>query len=502
MNPKEPSAGALSRHGRPLPFGPETGRPRVSFPPRNQALPRIIALILSLCAGLAVVRFNPLFGLGAVACASVAYVIVTRPFLGLLLYTTLFWWRPGELYPAVSGLHLERVVGALTLVGMWSEQHARDRSVAVDATSSTAALGSLTFCVVLSTFYAYRPALALDSTIDFVKIVAWYLLIVHLVNSRPRLWVFWGIWSTCVFKIALDSMRAYFFGGYSKYAQGITRAIGQSDAGGDPNHLAATMSVTIPPLLLLAFYKRLRWWRVPAACAVLLFTLTMSLTGSRSGLLGFFAGLAFLWWHGRRRFVVGLVGLAVIVGGLVILPEQYKTRYATITSKTLDGSSQGRINVWKVGLRILGDHPFTGIGVGGFSAAHAEVYSPDFQRNDLVSHSLYVELLSEMGLFGAAAFFWYIGTVCRLNRRTWLRLAGGAGAWEGERRLLLGMAAGIACLLLTGVFGTNFARHTWYVYGALIVAITRLRCDACLPGKPAGDALATARLGPGAVGHG
>jgi putative inorganic carbon (hco3(-)) transporter len=437
----------------------------------------LVALILSVVAGVALVRFNPLFALGAIGCASVAYIVVTRPFLGLLFYTILFWWRPGELYRPVSSLHLERVVGALALLGMYLEQFQRERRLVIDRTRQTAVLLVMAALVLISALYAYVPSVAMNGTIDFIKLVAWYLLIVHLINTRVKLRVFLGLWFACVGKIALDSMRAYFFGGYTQYAMGVNRAIGQSDAGGDANHLAATMSASIPILLLLTFHKPLRWWRIPAALGVLLFTLTMSLTGSRSGLIGFFTGLIFLWWHCRRRLVVGLIGLTFIGGGLVVLPDQYKARYATIGSKQIDSSSQGRLDVWQVGLRMVADHPITGVGIGCFSPAHAERYSPDLQSNTRVAHSLYVEVLSELGVLGALAFFTFVFEVFRLNLRARRALRVDGRDWQGEWLVLQGLAAGVFLLLFTGIFGTNFARHTWYVYGALGAAIWRLYVD-------------------------
>jgi putative inorganic carbon (hco3(-)) transporter len=446
----------------------------------------IAAVILSVVGGVGIARFNPLFAFGAVGCASVAYIVVTRPFLGLLLYTVLYWWRPGELYPPVSALHIERVVGALALVGMFLEQYQRDRSLAIDGTRQTRALFVLASFVLISALYAYIPSIAMNETIDFIKIVAWYLLIVHLVSSRFRLRVFLGIWFACIAKTAIDSLRAYFFGGWSAYRQGITRAIGQNDAGGDPNHLAATMSATIPLLILLSFHKPLRWLRIPAALGVVLCTVTMSLTGSRSGLIGFFAGLLFLWWHCRRRLVVGAIGLAIVGAGLVLLPDQYQTRYATIGSKELDGSSRARLDVWKTGLRIAADHPITGIGIGCFSAAHAERYSADFRINRLVAHSLYVETLAELGVLGAFAFFMFVFETFRLNHKASRVLRIGGRGWEGEGLVLQGVSAGVFLLLLTGIFGTTFVRHTWYVYAALGAAVLRLHADDRLRGSTSG----------------
>ena len=435
------------------------------------------AIVLSVLGGVGVARFHPLFVFGVMASILAAYIVVTMPFIGLLLYTILYWWRPGELYPPVSGLHLERVVGALALVGMFLEQYQRERRLFIDGTRQTKTLFLTVLLVVISAVYAYSPSLAINEAIDFIKLVVLYLLIVHMVNTRSRWWLFLGLWLACVGKTAFDSLRAYFFGGWAQYTMGIKRAIGQNDAGGDPNALAVTMSATIPILLLLSFHKPLRWARIPAALLAVLLTVTMALTGSRSGLIGFFSGLLFLWWRGRRRLVTGLCGLAIIGAGLVVLPDQYKTRYATIGSKQIDSSSQGRLDVWKVGLRMVADHPVTGIGIGCFSLAHAERYSPEFQENPLIAHSLYVGVLAELGVCGALVFFAFVFGMLRLNRRAGRALGVDREAWQGESLVLRGMAAGVFCLLLTGVFGTSYTRPTWYVYAAVAAAVMRIHAE-------------------------
>jgi probable O-glycosylation ligase (exosortase A-associated) len=435
-----------------------------------------IAIVVSLIAGVALVRFQPLLIIGAVVCGVAAYIVATRPFIGLLLYTCTFMLRPGELFPALRPLHVERLIGALSLVGMYLAQQQNLRKLVIDGTRQTRLLLLLAISVLISVPFAFWRSAALEGFIDFLKLVAWYLLIVHLVNTRTRLRVFIVLFLVLVGYVGFDALRGYIVGS-TKYAQGIVRAIGQTDAGGDPNHLAATMAATIPILLLLGFSRRLRWYRIFPAAGAMMLAVTMSLTGSRSGLLGFLGGLVFLWVGIRRRLVTAIIGIVILGVGLTVMPDQYKARYSTITRKELDGSSQGRIVAWKKGVRMMADRPLTGVGLDCFGTANALKYSPKDDPSWLESHSLYVQVPAEIGILGAVFFFAFLYEILRVNARVRRRLELDGGSWELEATTLRGLAAGVVVLLITGVFGHSFLRHTWYVYGALGVVITRLYAD-------------------------
>jgi O-antigen ligase len=159
------------------------------------------------------------------------------------------------------------------------------------------------------------------------------------------------------------------------------------------------------------------------------------------------------------------------------MPDQYKARYSTITRKELDGSSQGRIVAWKKGVRMMADRPLTGVGLDCFGTANALKYSPKDDPSWLESHSLYVQVPAEIGILGAVFFFAFLYEILRVNARVRRRLELDGGSWELEATTLRGLAAGVVVLLITGVFGHSFLRHTWYVYGALGVVITRLYAD-------------------------
>lgn len=216
----------------------------------------------------------------------------------------------------------------------------------------------------------------------------------------------------------------------------------------------------------------------------MLLSVALNLTGSRSGFLGLLAMLIYLWAKTRHRLVIGLVGMSVLVAGFFMLPEQYKTRYSSITAEERDASSQGRIEAWKKGLRMIADRPLTGVGINCFTTASALGYSPEFQRSWLQAHNLYVQVPSEVGVIGAVLFFAYLFELFRSSARSRKGLLKEQDKFWFEETVLRAIPAGLVALLVTGVFGHSFMRYTWYLYGAIIVATLRLQANMGSRGVP------------------
>jgi O-antigen ligase len=72
---------------------------------------------------------------------------------------------------------------------------------------------------------------------------------------------------------------------------------------------------------------------------------------------------------------------------------------ATATRLTALGSH--RYEYWKVALRTFADHPFHGVGSGGFAVVWLRERKQGESAQD--AHSLYLETAAELGLVGLAA---------------------------------------------------------------------------------------------------
>ncbi len=432
----------------------------------------IAAFLLSALAGLACAYFHYLLVIGAVAGLLGAYAVLRWPFVGLILYTIIYYWRPGETYPVLSLLRLELVIGALALTAMVTQRYRASGVLYFDQSRLTRYLLLVLLAVAVSVPLAYYRSAAMDGLVDFLKLMIWYALVAHLLTTRLRFRIYVTVFLMAISKLALDGLRAYFAGNF-KYAQGIDRLVGQTSAGGDPNTLAVTCAATIPILIMLLIEGRFRWYKLFPAAGLCLLMVTIALSGSRSGFLAFFAGLIFLWAGIRHRLFIGLVGAALIAFGLVALPDQYKTRYTSITSSEIDASSQGRLDAWEDGMRMVADRPLTGVGIRCYTTARAMDYSGVW----LQPHNVYVQVLSEIGIIGGLFFFAFIFEMIRAGVRSRRRPDAERDQWWFENGVLWGISAGVIALLVGGIFGHSFMRHTWYLYGALVVAIARLRAD-------------------------
>lgn len=461
---------------------PVVGRPSLRLDPDSQssALGRrialfAIALLISAVAGAAVVHVNPLLVLGAILCCIFVLTVMQWPFVGLLFYVLIYVLRVGEMYPALAPLRLERVVGVLTLVSLILAQLHSRGDLAFDHARQTRKFLLLLLAAAASIPLAYWRSRAIDTTIDMAKVFIFYLLVVQLLNTRQRFHTFVFTYGVLIVYLALTSIKAYFSGGLM-VAQGIERAVGSTSAGGGPNEMGASMASMIPMLMLLSSSKPLGRWRLVFGAGLGLMLTTMALTGSRSAMLGFLAGMIYLWSTSRRKVLYGTLGLIFIVGGFVALPGQYKGRYETITSNKLDESSSERLRVWRTGASMIAHRPLTGVGIGCFGTANALAFGggSGHMASYLESHNLYVQVPSEMGVLGAIAFFGFIIELMRLNRRTARALQASGQDWALEMMILKGMFTGIVVLLVTGMFGHSLMRHTWYLFAALGLSAARI----------------------------
>jgi putative inorganic carbon (HCO3(-)) transporter len=106
---------------------------------------------------------------------------------------------------------------------------------------------------------------------------------------------------------------------------------------------------------------------------------------------------------------VGLAMLVVVVAIFVFVPQSWFNRMSTIETYQSDSSAMGRINYWRISLRIAELHPIVG---GGFSVTHyADITNRMLEGTTIprldkgrAAHSIYFDVLSEHGWVGLAVF--------------------------------------------------------------------------------------------------
>lgn len=184
-------------------------------------------------------------------------------------------------------------------------------------------------------------------------------------------------------------------------------------AGLNPNELGALLAVGVVLAVCLAFSRSNGAARTVALGAGLISALLLIMTESRGALLGLVAAIfvtPFVAGKGRRIGAIVVAGAAVLSVAVWLgttAPEQTRER---LTHDTSSGS--GRVDLWTVGLRMVEDKPITGVGAGNFpvSSIHYLLRPGTIARDEFivdhpkVTHNIYLQVLSELGVIGLGLF--------------------------------------------------------------------------------------------------
>ena len=176
---------------------------------------------------------------------------------------------------------------------------------------------------------------------------------------------------------------------------------------------------------------------------------------SRAGILC--AGLAvgmvavLLLYYGRAAFETGLLGMIILatIGFLMYLgPDRVLDRIGTLAEGQQVPSLQYRISAWGRQVPLIQENPVLGTGLGTFRFAFMR-YAPPGQSWWNVAHNEYLELLCDTGLAGGLLFVWGAGAwLIRVARPARMRD-------RPERHLYIGLAAGLAALLVHSAISSN-----------------------------------------------
>lgn len=196
---------------------------------------------------------------------------------------------------------------------------------------------------------------------------------------------------------------------------------------GNPNWAAAFLAALVPlALARAAIAERKAAFHV----AAVLLAVAALVTLSKNGLLTLAAGMgvfAVMSLAGRLRYLILAGGVLGAVTTVTLLAMRF----------TEESWLRGRIFLWRVALLIVGDHPLTGVGLGGYLPAYGRgaatlvngdptafmpLSSIDFAHNDVL------QFAAEGGVLTAIAFVFLCLAAIAFSHRLADPLARGAGA--------------------------------------------------------------------------
>lgn len=390
---------------------------------------------------------------------------LANPFVGLLGLLAVNFTRPGELHPVLAALHPERVLAILVLGSILFH---RGKLVFPSITKWCLLFWMALFCSVP---LAVWRSDALLNALDFGKILTYHVAIVSLVTTTRRLRIFLATYAVLVGWLAATSLYDYAHGAYYFAGEGIARAAGLTSAGGNPNELGLTLVSCLPLLLPLIARGagRVRWLALAVAATSIT---TVVLTGSRGSFLALIFLVGVLTLSSKHRFAWLVVAAVFLATLWAATPAEYKQRYLTVTSLENDESYQHRLLAWQAGWAMFKDNPLTGVGVSEFANASGMKYWPGKGRRLwLNAHSLYVQVIAELGLVGALAFAAFLIHLFRLNQSIAHRLSGLTDCPGWLRLYPRACTISLLVLLFDGYGSHDLYRPTWYMLAALSAAV-------------------------------
>ncbi|MCP3933325.1 MAG: hypothetical protein GY705_30005 [Bacteroidetes bacterium] len=204
--------------------------------------------------------------------------------------------------------------------------------------------------------------------------------------------------------------------------------LGPGDFTYDPNDAALALSIGIPWVFFsirrMDISKRVRYLYY---MLLVILILAVIITSSRGGFLGLIAVIGGLWWFSRKRIkvaVITLMSVAVLGGWIIsIIPEHYLSEVQSINDPN-DGTRVERLNTWEIAWVMYKDNPVLGVGAANFPW-YVSKYQPltswwtGEQRSlaGRVTHSVYFQVLSELGTVGVLLYFYVIMVLpAKLNK--------------------------------------------------------------------------------------
>ncbi len=396
-----------------------------------------------------------------------AMVGLTRPYIGLLALLIVMELQPGELYPQLAPLHLERVVAGLLLVAFFI--HGQKLRFPAPTRWFLAFYGGMILCIPLAFWRANSAA----ECVSFLEIVVYILFATALLTTESRI-----RWFILTYVLLVD-----WLGGSAlwNYAHGvfivrmnIERAIGITSSAGDPNSMATTLLTAIPFSVALMVRSNPVWMRLTGLASIALAVVTIVDTGSRTAAIGIVFLVFLLLVRNPKNLIFLPVVIALSPVVWMVIPQQYKARYETVNDLKDDESYQERKSTWQGGIAMFESNPVTGVGPGNYAVANGEKFWPGSGRKYwLNAHSLYFQTLGEMGLVGVITFGGYLICVFRLNFRLRKELA------EHQASNFLQILPSLFSIMFCQLLFSGYAAHvlyrsTWFLVGGMAASISLL----------------------------
>lgn len=423
-------------------------RPRRVERVRMIGLPMAFLASLLVVAGAVAVVWRPLLVVVALAGIVTLTAMIIRIEWAALVYVAA---EPfGDYLTTVSSQSV-KAIGVLLFAAWLFRLRNHDRPVSLRHPAVLAA-AALTLVLLASTVASSNGPAAIEVVSRYLSYIA---VLIVLVDSMRT-----GLAPRRVAAVFVASCSAAAVVGLVVFLNsGGGRAAGPMQ---DANDFAFYLICAIPFALVL-WREATRYRHLYALAAVLLVVSTLA-TFSRGAILGIIAMLGVAVLLGLLRWRVIVAGAAAIMGAVLIvltLAPALVARSFEEKQHVAGANVDSRFTSWTIAAEMTADRPFLGYGPGGFRT-HFDGYIggrvADTTHLD-VAHQMLLDVSSELGLLGLAAFLAMIAA----------GIVGAVRAHRQERHSRL--AAAVLLAFVGTLVAATFLSEQYYLPIWLLVAL-------------------------------
>jgi len=360
-----------------------------------------------------------IFFLGLFAALSVASL--ARPWIGvvgaywlvLLTPQAIWYWNFEGLRPALW-------IILPTLVGFVFAAMRGSYTISAVANRRNAYMSILWLCFALSYFFGpyvdaqgpYRfsdPGWVIET---LNKILLLYFVACVCLDSEKKLRVLtWVMVGSAVYLTYWANDR--YLSGYVMGRMPGPRDVNGMGTYADENTFALLFVVAQPFLWSMGLATKRLWLRWGLWLVIPFAWHAVFLTASRGGLVGLVVVTLLMALRSKHRMLAAALIPAFVIAYQWQAGDLMKSRAETIDEYRTEESAATRVEAWTAAIRMIGEHPFVGVGLGSFGPAF-----PDFSdAPPREAHNTFFQISAESGLLAGVLYVMLmLGSIAALWR--------------------------------------------------------------------------------------
>lgn len=325
----------------------------------------------------------------------------TLAFWAICTYLFLEYVRPQSIYPMLDFLPWTQIAVLGALLGAF-----QDKSVKWVSSPINKGLILFFVAIILSSLFAYWPGKAYERLDSFYTWFIIYFLIISIVNSEKRFFIFLCVFFLATFKLSLSLSITWAKRGFAFTDWGLSGPPGFFQNSGE---LAIQMLVFWPLAWAFTLYLKPHVSKLKYFILLLMpLTAMMVVLGasSRGAQLALLVQILIL--NARSILKPKVLVSCILVMGLLwmALPEEQKNRFQVAGD---DRTSVQRLLYWEHGIDMLNDHPVLGVGFFNYIPYYERAYSEDMLYEGAeLPHNIFIQVGADLGYPALAIYLFLI----------------------------------------------------------------------------------------------